>query len=91
MLTGRVKLYQEDRGWGFIVPDDGGADVFLHRRSLNGLVIVNGLRVGFVDKATAKGRRAVNVVILRNANEPTTDLAGTGAADAVAVQDATGP
>jgi CspA family cold shock protein len=30
MPQGRIKLYNEERGYGFIRPDDGGADVFFH-------------------------------------------------------------
>lgn len=32
--TGRIKLFNEDKGFGFIVPDEGGADVFFHINSV---------------------------------------------------------
>jgi len=68
MLSGVVKSFNEDRGWGFIVPDgdpnDGTCDVFVHARSLSGIKLRRGQRVGFNVKKTDKGRRAVNVIVL---------------------------
>jgi CspA family cold shock protein len=36
-LRGRVKFFNTDKGFGFIVPDDGGRDIFLHRKGFDPL------------------------------------------------------
>ena len=35
MPKGRIKDFKEDRGFGFIVPDDGGPDLFFHKQEVN--------------------------------------------------------
>jgi len=50
MLTGTVKFYNEHKGYGFIQPDNGGKDVFVHataleRAGMRGLV--EGQKVSF--------------------------------------------
>lgn len=37
MVKGVLKTWKEDRGFGFIKPDDGGKDIFIHISSLTGV------------------------------------------------------
>ena len=34
MKTGKIKWYNPEKGFGFIVPDEGGPDVFIHKTAL---------------------------------------------------------
>jgi cold shock protein len=45
MMTGTVKFYNDQKGFGFIQPDDGGKDVFVHATALERAGI-RGLREG---------------------------------------------
>ena len=50
MRTGKIKFYNADRGFGFIKPDDGAADVFVHVTQVrSGAELVEGDRVQFFD------------------------------------------
>ena len=45
MTSGTVKFYNDQRGFGFITPDEGGADVFVHATALERAGL-RGLREG---------------------------------------------
>jgi CspA family cold shock protein len=42
--TGSVLFFNDDKGWGFIRQDDGGADVFVHAHSLSGVSVLQELQ-----------------------------------------------
>lgn len=62
MKTGTVKFYNSEKGFGFITPDEGGADVFVHATGLSGVKIDQGDKVSFNVTEGQKGPNAANVV-----------------------------
>ncbi len=64
-MRGTVKRWLTGRGYGFIEPDEGGEDIFLHHSELQGVdTVEEGQRVEFDVQTTEKGPRAVRVKLI---------------------------
>lgn len=68
--TGTVKFFNQSKGFGFITPDEGGKDVFVHISALqrSGIEALNeGMRVSFETEPDRRGKgpKAVNLEMAR--------------------------
>jgi CspA family cold shock protein len=64
MATGTVKWFSDEKGYGFITPDDGGKDLFVHHTGISGSgfrSLPEGAKVSFEAENGPKGPNAVNV------------------------------
>ena len=65
MPTGTVKWFRDDKGFGFISPDDQGKDLFVHHSSIQAdgyRSLSEGAKVSYESEAGPKGPKAINVV-----------------------------
>jgi len=67
MAQGKVKWFSDTKGFGFITPDDGGKDVFVHHSAIQGSgykTLSENDAVEYDVEQGPKGLRAANVVKL---------------------------
>lgn len=64
MTTGKVKWFNETKGFGFITPDNGGEDLFAHYSQISGggfKTLQEGQSVRFDVTMGIKGKQASNI------------------------------
>ena len=67
MATGTVKWFNDAKGYGFITPDGGGKDVFVHFSSISGSgfkSLSEGAKVQFETREGQKGPEATDVTLI---------------------------
>lgn len=67
MATGTVKWFNAEKGFGFIAPDDGSADVFAHYSAINSSgyrSLDENAKVQYDVTTGAKGPQAANITVL---------------------------
>jgi CspA family cold shock protein len=65
MSTGTVKWFNDEKGFGFITPDDGGKDLFVHHTAIQAdgfKSLAEGQKVKYESAQGPKGPNAVNVI-----------------------------
>ena len=78
VVWGQVKWYDAVKGYGFVVPDDGGPDIMVHAscvRAFGKMALTEGARIQVI---AGHGQRGLNATELLEVEEPETPVAAPG-------------
>jgi len=67
MATGTVKWFSDEKGYGFITPDDSGKDLFVHHSAIQGngfKTLAENAKVSYDTEQGPKGPAAANVRVV---------------------------
>jgi cold shock protein len=67
MAVGTVKFFNTDKGFGFVTPEGGGKDVFVHASAVEAAgirALSEGQRISFDTQPDPKGSKAVNLKVV---------------------------
>lgn len=65
MATGKVKFFNDQKGFGFITPDDGGGDLFVHVSGIKEHTLNDDDKVEYEVGSGQKGPCAVEVKVIK--------------------------
>jgi CspA family cold shock protein len=70
---GMVKWFDKSKGFGFIVPEEGGSDVFVHYSDIEGeegeyKTLIDGQHVEYEEATGDRGKKAKNVTVVPKGN-----------------------